>query len=119
MARFLDKVTPYKKVIVAVIGGALLTLQQLYVDGDLSGNDWIQVGSAAVGAYLVWQTTEGPKGSWWSRAKAVAYGLTAVLGNLYVALPGGLSGQEKLALVITFLTGMGVLALKNDPEPVE
>lgn len=109
----------YRKLLVAVVGAVLLAVQQFYVDGDLSGNDWIQVGSAAVGAYLVWQTVEGPRGTLWSRAKAVAYGLTAVLANVGAAVPGGLSGQEKLALLITFLTGAGVLALKNKPEPVK
>lgn len=109
----------YRQLLVAVGGGVLLALQQYYVDGTLSGNDWIQVGSAAIGAYLVWQTAEGPTGTFWSRAKAVAYGLTAVLANLYVVLPGGLAGQEKLALLITFLTGAGVLVAKNNPKPVE
>lgn len=109
----------YRKLLVAVVGGALLAAQQYYADGSLSGNDWLQVGSAAVGAFLVWHTSEGPVGAFWTRAKAVAYGLTAVLANLYVVLPGGLAGQEKLALLITFLTGAGVLAAKNDPEPVE
>lgn len=109
----------YKKLLWSVVGGVVLTVQQYYADGNLSGNDWIQVGSAAVGAYLVWQTAEGPTGTLWSRAKAVAYGLTAVLANLYAVLPGGLTGQEKLALAISFLTGAGILAASNDPEPVK
>lgn len=109
----------YRKLIWAVVGGVVLTAQQYYVDGILSGDDWLRVGSAAVGAFLVWHTSEGPVGVLWQRAKAVAYGLTAVLAVAYTTLPGGLTTPEKVALAVAFLTGAGVLGAKNDPEPVE
>lgn len=110
----------YKKLIVAVVGAVVMTGYQFLDDNALTGNEKIQVASAAVGAFLVWQTANGPKGRVWNYAKATAFGVTALLATLMTTLPNGVTTtQEVVALAISFLTGAGVLAARNDSDTVE
>lgn len=107
----------FKKLYAAVAGAAVMTAYGFYDDQTLSGIEQIQVLNAAVAAFLVWITANGPVGTFWRYAKSMAYGVVAVLALLVTSLPGGLDNQEKVALGIAFLTGIGVLSLKNKPEP--
>lgn len=106
----------YKKLFAAVVGAGVMTAYQYLDDDRLVGTEQIQVAAAIVAAFLVWQTANGPKGRFWHYAKASAYGVTALLATLMTTLPAGLATQEKWALVISFLTGAGVLGLRNSPE---
>lgn len=107
----------FKKLYAAIAGAVIMAAYGFYDDQILTGNEKIQIVSAAVGAFLVWVTANGPVGSFWRYAKAAAYGVTAVLATLMTTLPGGLTNQEWIALLIAFGTGAGILSLKNKPEP--
>ena len=103
---------PYGKLIAATFGAVIMYLYQATSEpGPLDVYDWIQVGSAAVGAFLVWLQANGPVGTAWHYAKTIAYGATAVLATLLTALPDGLTAHEAIELVIVFATGVGVLTL--------
>lgn len=106
----------YAKFLVAVGGAAVMTAYQFLDDNALTGTEKTQVASVAVAAFLVWLTANGPKGTVWAYAKTLAYGSTALLGTLLTVLPDGISTQEKVALAIAFLTGAGVLGVRNEPE---
>lgn len=107
----------FNKLYVAVAGAVAMAAYGFYDDQTLSDVEKIQVLSAGVGAFLVWITANGPVGTFWRYAKTVAYGVSAVLALLVTSLPDGLTNQEKVALVIAFATGAGILSLKNNPEP--
>lgn len=107
----------FSKLYAAIAGAVVMTAYGFYDDQILTDVEKIRILSAAVGAFLVWITANGPVGTFWRYAKTVAYGVTAVLALLVTSLPGGLDNQEKVALGIAFLAGIGVLSLKNDPEP--
>lgn len=107
----------FSKLYAAIAGAVAMAAYGFYDDQILTDIEKIQILSAAVGAFLVWITANGPVGTFWRYAKTVAYGVTAVLALLVTSLPGGLDNQEKVALGIAFLAGIGVLSLKNDPEP--
>lgn len=109
----------FKKLGAAVVGAVLMTAYGYWGDQSFTTYEIIQTVSAGVGAFLVWLTANGPAGSAWEYAKTLAYGVSAVLATLLTTLPGGLSGQDKIALVIAFGTTTGVLSLRNDPEPVK
>lgn len=93
-----------------------MTATQFLDDNVLTGTEKVQVASAVVAAFLVWLTANGPKGTIWYYAKTLAYGSTALLATLLTTLPDGITTQEKLALAIAFLTGAGVLGVRNEPE---
>lgn len=107
----------FNKLYAAIAGAVAMAAYGFYDDQILTDVEKIQILSAAVGAFLVWITANGPVGTFWRYAKTVAYGVSAVLALLVTSLPSGLDNQEKVALGIAFLAGIGVLSLKNDPEP--
>lgn len=109
----------FNKLWAAIAGAVVMAAYGFYDDQILTGDEKIQLVSAAVGAFLVWQTTNGPVGKLWYYAKALAYGVTAVLAALMTTLPNGLTNQEWITLAIAFLAGAGVLGLRNKPEPVK
>jgi hypothetical protein len=108
---------PYGKLIAAIFGAVIMYLYQATSEpGPLDVYDWIQTGSAAVGAFLVWIVANGPKGSAWHYAKTIALGVTAVLATLIVTLPNGVTAHEAIELLISFATGVGVLTLGRTAE---
>lgn len=107
----------FKTLWVAVLGAAAMTAYGFLDDQHLTNVETVQVVSAAVGAFLVWLTTNGPEGTAWRHAKALAYGASAVLATLVTTLPNGVTtAREVVALVIAFATGAGVLSLRNKPQ---
>lgn len=109
----------FNKLWAAIAGAVAMAAYGFLEDNHLTNIEYVQTLAAAVGAYLVWQTVNGPAGTFWYYAKGVAYGLSAVLTALVTTLPDGLTVQDKVSLAIAFLSGTGVLALRNKPEPVK
>lgn len=107
----------FKKLYAAIASAVIMAAYGFYDDQILTGNEKIQIVSAAVAAFLVWITANGPEGTFWRYAKAAAYGATAVLATLLTTAPGGVHGREWIALAISFGTGAGILSLRNNPEP--
>ena len=95
----------------AIAGTVVMFAYNLFADDNsLSTMDWIKIANMAVGAYLVWQTTNGPVGSGlWQYAKTAAMGAQALLIALLGFLPDGLSGTEVWQIVIAVATAIGVL----------
>lgn len=106
----------YKKLLVAVIGAAVMAAYGYFDDSIITNLEWVQIASAGVGAYLVWLTANGPVGSFWRYSKTIAYSLTAVLAVLYTTLPDGLTSNEWFTIAIAGLTALGILATPNAPE---
>jgi hypothetical protein len=98
----------------AAIGGTVVMFAfSLFNDEDgLTSLDGVKIANMAVGAYLVWQTTNGPIGSGlWQYAKTVAMGTQAGLVLLVSFWTDGISGTEWVQIGIAVLTAAGVLVL--------
>lgn len=101
-----------KQLWVAVVGSVVMFAYSLFADdGGLSNQDWLKIANMLVGAYLVWQTTNGPVGSGaWQYAKTIALGSQALLVGVLSALSGGgITSTEWFQIAIAVLTAAGVL----------
>jgi hypothetical protein len=107
----------YWKLAVAIAGAVIMALYQATTGDDrLDLAEKIMVVSAGVGAFLVWLTANGPVGTAWRYAKAIAYGVTAVLATLLLVVADQkIVAHEWWELAIAFGTGAGVLVISGAP----
>ncbi len=107
----------YGKAVPLFLGAVILALRQVTDDGAVSGSgEWLLlIGAfvAAVSTYVVPNLTEGAG----KYAKIVTYAATAVVTALGTLLPGGLTAQDWIDLVIVAATALGVVVLPSTQHP--
>src|SRR6185295_15283192 len=99
-----------KKLIWPVLGlivMAILTTVQQAVSNDsrIDAQEWVQVVLQALMAFNVWATANLPQ---YTRMKTYVAAVIAVVSLLYTVIIGGVSTQEIINLVITFVAALGV-----------
>jgi len=106
-----------KKLIWPVLGlivMAILTTVQQAVSNDsrIDAQEWVQVVLQALMAFNVWATANLPQ---YTRMKTYVAAVIAVVSLLYTVIIGGVSTQEIINLVITFVAALGVTFT---PQPI-
>lgn len=95
----------YGKLVLSVIGAAIMALYGFLDDNHVSTDEWIKIGIAttlAIQVYLVPVTAEWP---WMKTAVAC---LLAALNVLVVVIVGGVNSQELIEILIAVGTAAGV-----------
>lgn len=109
----------YNKLYMAIFGAVVMLGYQLSQSGPLGTTQYIQLAGAGVGAFLVWMTANGPRGTLWGYAKAIALVLSAGIPTLVTVLPSGLNAHEIFTLLISGLTALGVYSASGPASPPE
>lgn len=111
----------YGKVVLAIAGAVLLTVQAALDPFGLGQAgvtlaEGVLIGEAFLGALLVHLVPNLDRGVA-KYTKLVVYGALAVLGILVGALADGFTGHDVVTLVIAFLVGAGVLQSEAPQHP--
>lgn len=104
----------YYKLLMALFGALLVSVKSaLLGDNHVSVEEGIMIASAVFMAFQVWQTTNGPKGTYWNFAKSIVAGGLAVFAVVVSYLSDGIDGAEGISLLMIFLTAAGVLVVNG------
>jgi hypothetical protein len=108
----------YYKLLMALFSAALVGVKgALLGDNHVSVEEGIMIASSVLLAFQVWQTTNGPVGTYWNYAKSVVAGGLAVFSVIVGYLSDGIDGAEGTSLIIIFLTAAGVLVVTGPALP--
>jgi hypothetical protein len=104
----------YRSALVAVLGAILMALYSaLNGDNHVAPDEAIQIGIAAVTAFIVWNSANTTA---WQYAKPIAAAILAVLNGLAANWTGGISSAEWVNLIIAAATAAGILVFPNRPS---
>ena len=91
----------------ALVLAVIFVVQEATSDGSvINPSEWVLVGIAAFGVFQVWGAANIPG---FDKAKNLMSAAAAVLGLLVTVITGGIQGQEWMALIVLFLTTLGVV----------
>lgn len=98
-----------KKIIWPVLGlflmAILTTIQQVNTDNHISASEWVMVGVQAVMALNVFLTANLPQ---YDKMKTYVSASIVALQLLVTLIDGGLTTNEIVNLIITFVAALGV-----------
>lgn len=100
--------------LLATILAAVLPI--FMVDGPMGVTEWINVAVLAIGAAVVWNTSNT---NGWKYGKAVGSAFTSVLVLFISFYTDGITTAEVIQMVLAFLAPLGVLAIRNDPNNID
>jgi hypothetical protein len=100
--------------LVATILAAVLPV--FMVDGPMGVVEWINVAVLAIGAAVVWNTSNT---NGWKYGKAVGSAFTSVLVLFISFYTDGITTAEVIQMVLAFLAPLGVLAIRNQPTDTD
>lgn len=100
----------YLKLLVALLGAAVMSVASFATDNTVSTEEWVQVAIAIATAAGVWAAANVPTLTWAKTFVAVALG---VLNLLVSYITDGISTSEWLNLAVAALTAAGVYAVAN------
>jgi hypothetical protein len=107
---------PNRKLIWPIIGlvvmAVLTTIQQVNDDNHITASEWVMVGLQALMAFNVWATANLPQ---YERMKTYVAAAIVALQLLVTLIDGGLTTNEVINLVITFIAALGVAFT---PQPI-
>jgi len=106
---------PYRIALVAVFGSVLLSFQSFWSDDIYTTTEIFQTILQATGAFLAYVLPNAPG------AKFVKLGVMALTASLQVLVAVGEDGDYTrpvwINVAIAAATALGLLFVKNDPEP--
>lgn len=95
-----------------VVMAVLTTIQQVNADSHIQAFEWVMVGLQAVMAFNVWATANLPQ---YGAMKTWVAATIAAMQLLVTLVDGGLTTNEIINLVITFIAALGVAFT---PQPI-
>jgi hypothetical protein len=107
----------YGKSLAFVLGAFVVALRQVTDDGHVTGAEWfVVIGAAnsAVAVYFVANLT-GTSGKY---GKIVTHTVTLTIPALVAFIPGGITGNELIDLIIIAGSAAGVLGFPSVQHPV-
>lgn len=108
-------IAPYKIALVAVFGSVLLSFQSFWSDDVYTTTEIFQTMLQAMGAFLAYVLPNAPG------AKFVKLGVMAITAGLQVLAAASETGDFTrpvwINVAIAVATALGLLFVKNDPEP--
>lgn len=108
----------FTKAAVAVVGALVVLLQSGITADGISGQEWLQIGVEAFGAFSIWLTANYVAGSVFDRyAKVItAAGFAALTALAGYVVDEHLSTSELWNVIIAAVAAVGVGYLANDPS---
>ncbi len=106
----------YGKSVALFVGALVIVVQNVLLDGGISGNEWFVLATAVVGgvATYIAPNLTGGVGKW---TKSLVFGASILIGALPSMLPGGLTGGEWFDLIVLLATQFGVIILPSQQHP--
>ena len=105
-----------KKLIWPILGlvvmAILTTIQQVNADNHITASEWVMVGLQALMAFNVWATANLPQ---YTKMKTYVAAAIVVLQLLVASIVGGLTTNEIINLIISFVAALGVAFT---PQPI-
>lgn len=111
-----NPLSPYKRLLMAVVGAVLMALHGYFSDDVLTSGEMMQTMLAGLGVITVYALPDTPV---FRYMKPAAMAAATVLNILIAANNSGEPYDTELWLnvAIQALTVLGILGVKNDPEP--
>jgi hypothetical protein len=106
----------FAKALPLILGAIIIVLRQVTDDGVVTGTEWfVVIGAAnsAVAVYWVANLTGGAG----KYGKLVTHTVSLTIPALVAFLPGGLTGNEVIDLIIVAGTAAGVLIFPSQQHP--